>query len=513
MSWDYPGWNNRAGMSDALHEDQRGGMNFKRFMFLFTMLAVLTMTVRVSVASDTWWHLRAGSWIVEQHAILDADPFSLTRQGEPWIYPGWMAELALYFAYIAAGYAGLNLLTAALILAAFIFLWDTTKARPLLKSVLILLAAITSAVYWSARPHIFSFLLSSVFLWVLEKERAKPGWLLWILPPLMGLWANLHGGFAIGFILIMIYLLGIFVKAVGDWFITRARLMEIWRIHRIPAMRLVGVGIVAAGFLGLNPHGFAMLTYPLRTVSIGSLQNYIQEWQSPDFHQLQVQPFLWMILLTLLAFSLTNVDIHPVEVISAGIFMAMSLLAVRNIATYALVSAPILARHFDSVFDRFPGGEWVKGELPTRLTHWINTGLLILLLIPAGLKMRLPLLAETNKRAIAEAYPQAAIEYLKNSTRKGNLFNSYNWGAYLIWELYPERLSFVDGRTDLFDDAILEQYITVWRGEDPWGKILSDWKIMLVMVEPEAPLHLRLELAGWDLLYEDNQAVIMSRPE
>lgn len=488
-------------------------MSFKRFVFMLTMLAVLTMAVRVSIASDTWWHLRTGEWIVEQHAIPATDPFSLTRQGQPWIYPGWLAQLIIYYAYLAAGFAGLNLLTAALILAAFIFLWDTSKARPLLKCVLILLAAITSAVYWSARPQIFSFLLSSTFLWVLEKERARPTRLLWILPPLMGLWANLHGGFALGFILIAVYLSGIAVKAGFELIQSRTGIGEIWNVYRIPIVRLAVVGLAAAVFLGANPNGYAMLAYPIKTVSIGTLQSYIQEWQSPDFHQIQVQPFLIMILLSMLAFSVMGVETHPTEVIGVGVFTAMSLLAVRNIATFALVGTPVLARHFDSLIDRIPRHERMKGELPTNLTRWINSGLFLLLLIPAGLKMRIPLLTETNERAIAETYPQAAIEYLKLSNQEGNIFNSYNWGAYLIWELYPERLSFVDGRTDLFNDTILEQYITTWRGEYGWEKILSEWNITLVLIEPEAPLHLRLELAGWESIYEDEQAVIMSRPE
>ncbi len=279
---------------------ERGvGMSYKRFLFLLTMLAVLTMAVRISVASDTWWHLRAGAWIVEHRAILDTDPFSLTRQGQAWIYPGWLAQLGLYFAYRIAGFVGLNILTAIFVLGAFMFLWDITEVRPFVRSCLILLAATTSAVYWSARPHIFSFFLASVFLWVLEKDREKPGRLIWVLPVLMALWGNLHGGFAIGFILIATYLLGQIANVLGDRLLSKHSLDVIWKRYRNPLLRLAGVGLLSAVLLGLNPHGYKMLVYPFKTVSIGTLQNYIQEWQSPDFHQLQVMPFLGMLLLSL----------------------------------------------------------------------------------------------------------------------------------------------------------------------------------------------------------------------
>jgi hypothetical protein len=487
-------------------------MSYKRFLFMLTMLAVLTMAVRISVASDTWWHLRAGAWIVEHRAILDTDPFSLTRQGQAWIYPGWMAQLSMYFAYSAAGYAGLNVLTAIFVLGAFIFLWDITKGRPLAKSCLILLAATTSAVYWSARPHIFSFFLASVFLWILEKERGKPGRLIWMLPVLMGLWANMHGGFAIGFILIATYLLGEISNALGDYILSKVTLDEIWHRYRVPVLRLVGVGLLSALLLGLNPHGFKMLAYPFKTVSIGTLQNYIQEWQSPDFHQLQVQPFLGMLLLSLVAFAITRERIQSQEVIGTLIFTAMALLAVRNIALFALVMTPTLARHFDSALDRFPRKAGAGKEVPERLARRINLLLLTLLIIPAGWKMYLPLTKEANQEAVAEAYPMGAIDYLKRRSEAGEIFNSYNWGAYLIWELYPDYLSFVDGRTDLFDDAILEKYLAAWRGGAGWAEILAEWDIKLVLVEPDAPLRLRLDLAGWDLLYVDGQAVVMGKP-
>ncbi len=126
--------------------------------------------------------------------------------------------------------------------------------------------------------------------------------------------------------------------------------------------------------------------------------------------------------------------------------------------------------------------------------------------------MSLPLTREANKEAVTEAYPEGAINYLRERPEAGEVFNSYNWGAFLIWELYPDYLSFVDGRTDLFDDAILETYLSVWRGESGWDGLLAEWNITLVLIEPDAPLRPRLELAGWDLLYADHQAIVMGKP-
>ncbi|MEJ2564015.1 MAG: hypothetical protein P8Z42_15240 [Anaerolineales bacterium] len=86
-------------------------MSFRRLVLCFTFLAIFTMAVRISIDSDTWWHLAAGKVIVETGEIIREDPFSLTRQGQPWNYPGWLAQIILYGTYEWLGYQGLILPT------------------------------------------------------------------------------------------------------------------------------------------------------------------------------------------------------------------------------------------------------------------------------------------------------------------------------------------------------------------------------------------------------------------
>jgi hypothetical protein len=97
-------------------------LKFERLVAAIAFVGVAAMAVRVSADGDTFWHLRAGEWIVEHRQALDADPFSLTRNGQPWEYPGWLAEVVLYGAYEVLGYAGLNLLTAGSVVLAFALL-------------------------------------------------------------------------------------------------------------------------------------------------------------------------------------------------------------------------------------------------------------------------------------------------------------------------------------------------------------------------------------------------------
>lgn len=70
--------------------------------------------------SDIWWHLRAGTWILEHHAIPRVDPFTFGSIGRPWIDLHWLFQLALVSAYRVGGVAGLILLAATLVTGAFL---------------------------------------------------------------------------------------------------------------------------------------------------------------------------------------------------------------------------------------------------------------------------------------------------------------------------------------------------------------------------------------------------------
>ena len=95
---------------------------------------------------------------------------------------------------------------------------------------------------------------------------------------------------------------------------------------------------------------------------------------------------------------------------------------------------------------------------------------------------------------------------------KASLFNTYNWGGYIIWELYPEYLSFVDGRTDLFNDEILEDYLLAWKGLPGWELVFDTWDVEVVLIEPWAPLRFQLESQGWQIDYEDDLAIVLRAP-
>lgn len=482
-------------------------MSFSRLVKSVAVLGLIAFALQVSVDSDTWWHLAAGRWMAAHGRILQIDVFSITRSGARWVNPGWLAQLLLFGVYSLAGYAGLNLFTASMAVGAFVLIWPRLEGSNLLRAFVVLLAGSAAAIFWSARPHMFSFVLAAATISIVEDWRTERSTRLWVLPVLMILWANLHGGFAIGYILLAGYVAG---EAIEGWLARdhepRGALVAVW--ERVRPLLAVG----SASLLGtcLNPSGPRLLLYPFQTVSIGALQNYIQEWQSPNFHSPQVLPFTILLLATMVALSLSHRRKGASELILLTGLTFLALLAARNIATFALVASLVLSRHLNDSSSRFPL-RGSRGQFPATVTGPLN--LIFFVLLGLGvLAWSLPKLTTAgNAEALRIRFPAGAVTHLMKTRPEGPLVHSYNWGGYLVWRLWPDYRSYVDGRTDLFGQDLLDEYLQVWQAEPEWQEIVERRGFQTALLEPWSPLTLVLQSQGWTVAYQDDQAVVLER--
>jgi hypothetical protein len=485
-------------------------MSFRSLVIAITFLAIFAMATRFAVDTDTWWHLRTGEQIAQQGSIPTVDQWSYTRQGQPWSYPSsaWLSELQLYFIYSAAGASGLGLWTAAMVTLAFAFVYLAMSGPPLLRSFILVLAVAVSGIYWAARPYMLSFVLAAAFLWVLEDNRwGRRDRLVWLLP-LMVLWVNSHPGFGIGMLLLAVY---VGEKAVL-WLtnlIRRERKAGKANWNALRHLLLIGLGLLVAA--SLNPAGPAVLAYPFETVSIGELRDYIQEWQSPNFHILQAQPFAWMMLLALaiLGASVRRVVLSDVFLIAGLGYMSM--LAVRNVPLFALAGAIVISRYAAPLLEDATVYFRIKGSMPATAPWqaWFNAGIVAFLALAVFARLA-SIWPADNDLASFTKLPSGAVAYLRENQPEGRLFNSYNWGGYLTWALreYPV---YIDGRTDLYAGGLLAEWIATVSAEDGWQATLDNWDVRLVLLEPSWALAKLLPYEGWQLLYEDDHSVLYGR--
>jgi len=493
-------------------------LTIPRLLIAIVFIAIFTMAVRVPADSDTWWHLRAGQYIVENRTIPTTDPFSHTKAGELWINHSWLAQIFWYGLYALGSWAAVALALATLVTIAFWFTWKQIEGNLFVAAFAMILGAIVSSVVWAARPQMISFVLAAIVAYLLNRFKRHDGRLLPWLPLIMLLWVNIHGGFAIGFMLMAAYLVG---EAVNNLTAHKDDPVVTWsRFKHLVVAIAISLAVVV-----INPHTWRMWLYPFQTVGISALRDFIQEWQSPNFHLVYVQPFALMLLLIVAGIARANRRADWTDLALIAMWTIWALFAARNIAIFGLITTPILARYADLAWTT-QWQTWGYATVPfsttprvdpkskiQNLKSKINWVLLFLVIIAALIKIYIPLTPSANLRAEQAALPYDAVEFIQDNRPAGPIFNSYNWGGYLIFRLSSQYPVYIDGRTDLYDDAFIRRYLNVMVAGDNWQQTLDDDGINLILIESDSILakFLRLKNDDWHELYHDEMATIFSR--
>ena len=499
-------------------------LDVRRLAMLILFIAVFAMAARCPADTDTWWHLQAGRVTLESGRILQTDVFSHTRAGQPWVNHSWLSQVILYLLFHQFRYAGLGLFQALVVTLAFACVYAQMEGDVFTRAFIVILAAATSAVVWVARPQLLSLLLTAVLCYLLYLYKWRGVNRLWLIPPLFVLWVNLHAGYALGFMVLAGFVAGEVLNNLLVW-VSPSR--DEGTEHDDPAVPWRGIALVVLvsllSFLCLllNPNTTRMWVYYLDTVRIGALQDFIQEWRSPDFHPLYTQPFIWLLLATLAAIGLSGRRVDGSDLALVAGFAYASLLAGRNIGPFALVAAPVLSRHVRPTVERWLRAARARGWLqpPRRTTRLqpaglalVNWLLLALVLVAAGVKTALPLRTDFNVENERRTLPVDAVEWIQEEQPPAPMFNSYNWGGYLIWRLWPDYLVFVDGRTDLFGDELLSQYLEVRFARPGFQGVLDEYGVNFVLTESGDFTDNFLALDdGWRLAYSDEVAVVYVR--
>ena len=466
--------------------------DIQRLLTALTFLLTAFLLSRTPIDADLWWHLRAGQEMWAQKSILLTDIFSYTRVGAPWVNAFWLSELLLYGLYSLGKYFALAAFVALLGALTFHVVSKNLKGNPFVDSFILLLAVVTAAPIWGPRPQIISFFLVALLdLWLIRSLRRQ-----WMLVPFFALWANLHGGWIWGFLLLAAHIAGLFVQS---FFQPEERIPL-----RQQALHLLGWTALSALAIGLNPNGLALWRLPFQQVNV-SLQ--IQEWLSPDFHRVDFHPLLWILFLLMLAAPFAKKPLNWPQIFKVLGFAYLTFVAQRNIALFAITAAPLLSEWIQAFVESLPRRERRPAQdLDPRLTSILN-GTLIVILSLAVLG-NLFLISEPER--VDENYPVAAVEWMQSHQPEGRLFNSYNWGGYLLWTL-PETPVFIDGRADLYGDDILNQWHAVVNADKNALSLLDQWDVKTIFLEPDWPIVEILKSNGWKVEFEDKQAVILVR--
>jgi hypothetical protein len=491
----------------------------KGFPLLFLVLLLLMIFLvasRSPVDSDLYWHLQSGRVMAETGHPLTTDVFSYTREGKVWVNHSWLSELSLYGLYQLGGWTAISGWMGLMAVLAAVFLWWQTTGTAYNKAVFILFASVVCAPLWTPRPQFFSLVLLALLAWLVNRWMARGGRGIWVTLPMFILWSNLHGGYVLGILYLAMFAAGLIVDAI-----------LVQSEERKQALRKAGIllGLAAGGYLAaaVNPNGWRMWLIPFQTVGVGILRQFIQEWSSPDFHSAESWPFALFILLQVFLLARQKGRTAFRLLLPGLLFILMGLYARRNMAMAAIAGVPIMINAWNDIaLGEFLGGlvpvawrEWIANyrasqkQLSGRQMKVLNLAFAGLLGLACFVKLAVVGYPGLINMYEGKFFPADAVAFISENDplHDGHLFNSYNWGGYLIWK-NPGMRVFVDGRTDLYGDDILSQWMTITQAGDGWQKLLSKWEITRIIIEPTRPLANVLTNAGWVERYRDTQEVV-----
>jgi len=477
----------------------------KVFLILVFML-VFFIALSPPQDADMWWHLAAGKEMVNQGKILTTDIFSYTHRGENWTNAFWLSDILLFLAYKLGGYLGITALVALTAVFTMLVIYKHTSHNPFpLPLLVILLASLAIAPVWTPRPQIFSFLLLAILDYGLN---GKDEYLLkrpWILVVLFVLWANMHGGFIWGFLLLFAFIIGNgfdnLLKRDSSLSFRQLGYLSVW-------------ALIAGLAIAINPNGLALWKLPFYTVGV-SIQS-ITEWSSPDFHRLDLHPMLWLLFLFIAGMGAGRKPIRWSDILKTIGFAYMAFISQRSIGPFILIAAPVAVESLTALWL-----EW-RPVLSNQMQKLYQSKTSVPVPGPVAIILNLTILGLFASMILAHAYsvsreqqvhrgfPMKAVEWIITTQPEGRMFNAYNWGGYLQWEL-PQYPVFIDGRADLYGEKTITDWWSVVNATDEGVALLDSWQINFVILEPGWPILEKLNQIGWQVLYDDETATIMGR--
>ncbi len=419
-------------------------IRLETFIVVFFFIALVFAFVYPVGDVDFPWHLKTGEYIYQHGEIPQTDPFSTASTGSKIEYFSlsqyWLAQVIFYVIYSHFGLIGIVVFRSILFTGIMAILWAMMNAPALVKTFALSLVVIMFAGYAGERPQLFSFLLEPVVLVILGNYlRSKSlNWLL-ILPLAMLFWANLHGGFILGDIIIMIVCA---CETVKYFFIRRPSPP----LEGNKLLWLLAIGFMAIIVSYVNPNSSYALTIAVEGVFSSASQN-IREYISPLTETWgpfvnRIDFVYWALIgycLIILTLNLRRLNITHLGLVFFTLYI--SLQAVRFVPFFIMTGLIVSGQYRIglSISD--------KDSILGRLRTLVNVLLLVAVVFLSGYliyyvpgKERLSIMKESRY------YPVRAARFLEEEVPASRMFNSHNLGAYLLYRLYPKFKVFTDTR-------------------------------------------------------------------
>ena len=470
----------------------------KFFIFLFFgVLLVFIYSFKIPLDPDFGWHFKYGEYILKNHALPPLDYLIIPGADSQFFSTQWLSDVLSYLIYEKLSVLGLMIVDFVVMAIAFLVPFLFSKKKYFYKFLVLYLVIFLSGLVLVVgfRPQIFTILGFSLVLTILNQRDPK----LWrFLPLIFLLWTNLHGGWPIG-----IFLMAIFLMLEPSF-----KFLIIFLLSSIASLLSPTSFFIIQGLLPLfkttvTPSFFST-TDPLLTTRKG-----ISEWLPVAFSNPNGIAFVLIILLSFTMIIVSRKKIKLPIIITFFSFLYLATLSRRHVSLFSLSIIPLFLEAEIKI--KSPK----KQQKLFHYTKMIAVPLFALLLsyvliISTARNFKL-LESVKSERAYFEAInaPIKALDYVKEKKLKGQMFNFYNWGGFLIWQA-PEYQTFMDGRIP--GSKIFFEYSQVINLEDGWEKVLDKYKVEWLLVPTFSKWEETVVKTGkWQRIYKDDTAMTLIR--
>jgi tetratricopeptide (TPR) repeat protein len=449
----------------AAHEGPSVSAAWFRARAWFLVLAAIALTyallagLRTVSDFDLFWQMASGRWVAQHHAIFSTEIFSYTAQGQPWIYPVG-SGLLFYGAFLLGGYSLISWLGALACVGTVALLLRRASA---FAAILAIVAVPAIAVRTTPRANMFTVVLFAAFLTILWERYERGTGRLWLLPPLMVVWVNLHLGFISG-----LALAGLYAAAEAFRLLTGKPVSD--RARRLKLLLAWSLAMVAATLV--NPWGWSVYRAIFRqeeAMQVHSIR--IAEWTRITITSSSVQQALglrdpgsstWWLLLAAAAAVIVAVFRRqwPAAVVLAG-SLGMTMMHIRYMSILSsivvVIAGAVLAAELERIRSRFHDKQlaaFIAGVAAAAV-------ILLACLRSADLVSNRYYLSRdeitTFGPGLSWWFPERAMAFLEHENLPPQIFNGYETGGFLLWRLDARYKDFIDGRAIPFGPDSLDR--------------------------------------------------------
>jgi hypothetical protein len=455
--------------------------------------------------NSTLVHLRTGLELVRTGHVPRSDPYSFTAPGHRWVVQSWLASLLYGAAYRVGGHLLVALQAALMAATAGVVALAARSTTAWRSGVAATIAIAASAPGWSPRPLMFELLCLALVVLIVER-RAHPLWLV----PVVWVWVNAHGSYPLG-------LAWLVARAAGEAIDERG-----WPRRTIVPLGAFVLGLAVAV---VNPLTWRLLTFPFVALHKRAVFQGIVEWRSPNFqstNSLVALIFIAAGLMVLFRARLPWADALPV----IG-FLALALIAERNLAPFGVVLAPALAHALSSGTPTVSATPTSSGavEAPARVEDRARDTASRIGRSPvwrgaacaaaAALVIVLAVRSAGQPVLNLSSYPVAAVNYLETSGRLGpnhHIAEIDVVGCYLVWRAGPSTKVFIDDRYDMYPATVVADAGALGAAQGGERRVLDTYHVDTVLWPANAALASALPAdGGWQKTFDDGHWVVFER--